>query len=363
MKAAVLFETNKPLSIEDVSLRKPMHNEVLIRTAASGLCHSDVHFIDGHLPYPLPVILGHEASGIVEMVGEGVTYVKPGDHVICCLSVFCGVCNNCTSGRTNICVDDKVKMMPGKAKRLLWDRPEQLHTGMNISGFAENMLVHQNAIVKIRKDMPLDKAALIGCSIITGFGAIVNTAKVKAGETVAILGCGGIGMAAVNSAFVAGAERIIAIDTNPQKLKLAQKLGATHLINPNDGDVVEQVKEISGGGVQKSIECLGMKSTAEQCFNMLGMGGTATIVGLLPQGVSIEVNGFDLSRERRIQGSWMGSNQFRLDMPRIIELYMQDRLKLDEWITKKISLEEINHGFDLIRSGDGMRSVIDFEAN
>jgi S-(hydroxymethyl)glutathione dehydrogenase/alcohol dehydrogenase len=170
-------------------------------------------------------------------------------------------------------------------------------------------------------------------------------------------------MAAVNSAFVAGAERIIAIDTNPQKLKLAKKLGATHLVNPNDGDVVEQVKEISGGGVQKSIECLGMKSTAEQCFNMLGMGGTATIVGLLPQGVSIEVNGFDLSRERRIQGSWMGSNQFRLDMPRIIELYMQDRLKLDEWITKKISLEEINHGFDLIRSGDGMRSVIDFEAN
>jgi S-(hydroxymethyl)glutathione dehydrogenase/alcohol dehydrogenase len=242
----------------------------------------------------------------------------------------------------------------------LWDRPEQLHTGLNLSGFAENMLVHENALVKIRKDMPLDRAALIGCSIITGYGAIVNSAKVKAGETVAILGCGGIGMAAVNTAFVAGAERIIAIDTNQEKLRLALKLGATHLVNPNDGDTVEQVKDITGGGIEKSIECLGLKSTAEQCFKMLKIGGTATIVGLLPQGISIEVNAFDLSRERRLQGSWMGSNHFRVDMPRIVELYMQGRLKLDEWVTKKLKLEQINEGFDLIRQGGGMRSVIDF---
>ena len=363
MKAAVLFETKKPLVIKDISLRAPTRKEVLIRTAASGLCHSDLHFIDGDLPYPLPVVLGHEASGIVEMVGDEVTYLQPGDHVISCLSVFCGVCNNCTSGRTNICTDEQVKMLPGQTKRLLWDRPEQLHTGMNLSGFAENMLVHENALVKIRKDMPLDKAALIGCSIITGYGAIVNTAKVKAGETVVILGCGGIGMAAVNTAYVAGAERIIAIDTNSEKLKLASKLGATDLVNPTDGDAVEQVKDITNGGVEKSIECLGLKATAEQCFEMLKMGGTATIVGLLPHGVSIEVNGLDLSRERRLQGSWMGSNRFRVDMPRIIELYLQGRLKLDEWITKKIGLDQINEGFDLIRKGSGMRSVIDFNVN
>ena len=361
MKAAVLYETGKPLVIEDVALRKPMSHEVLVRTVASGLCHSDVHFIDGNLPYPLPVVLGHEASGIVEMVGSEVTYVKPGDHVISCLSVFCGVCNNCSSGRPNICSDENIKMLPGKARRLLWDKPEQLHTGMNISGFAENMLLHENAIVKVRDDMPLDRAALIGCSIITGFGAVVHSAKVVAGESVAILGCGGIGMAAVNTAFVAGAERIIAIDTNPEKLKLASKMGATHLVNPNEGDVVAQVKDITNGGIEKSIECLGLKSTAEQCFKMLGMGGVATIVGLLPKGVSIEVNGFDLSRERKLQGSWMGSNRMRVDMPRIVELYMQGRLHLDEWITKKIKLEEINEGFDLIRQGNGMRSVIDFE--
>ncbi|MDG2474426.1 MAG: Zn-dependent alcohol dehydrogenase [Paracoccaceae bacterium] len=360
MKAAVLFETKKPLSIEDIALRNPTSNEVVIRTAASGLCHSDLHFIDGDLPYPLPVVLGHEASGIVEMVGENVTYVKPGDHVITCLSVFCGVCDNCTTGRPYICADEKVKMLPGQAERLLWDRPEKLHTGLNLSGFAENMLVHENALVKIRKDMPLDRAAIIGCSIITGYGAIVNSAQVKAGESVAVLGCGGIGMAAVNTAFVAGAERIIAIDTNPEKLRLALKLGATHLVNPSDGDTVEQVKDITGGGIEKSIECLGFKSTAEQCFKMLKIGGTATIVGLLPQGVSIEVNGFDLSRERRLQGSWMGSNHFRVDMPRIVELYMQGRLKLDNWVTKKITLDQINEGFDSIRQGDGMRSVIDF---
>ena len=363
MKAAVLFETKKPLVIEEIALRKPKGNEVIIRTAASGLCHSDLHFIDGELPYPLPVVLGHEASGIVEMIGDNVTYVKPGDHVITCLSVFCGVCDNCTTGKPYICADEKVKMLPGQADRLLWDRPEQLHTGLNLSGFAENMLVHENALVKIRKDMPLNIAALIGCSIITGYGAIVNSAQVKAGETVAILGCGGIGMAAVNTAFVAGAERIIAIDTNPDKLDLASKLGATHLVNPHHGDTVDQVKNITGGGIEKSIECLGLKSTAEECFKMLKIGGTATIVGLLPKHVAIEVNGFDLSRERRLQGSWMGSNHFRVDMPRIVELYMQGRLKLGEWITNKITLAQINEGFDLMRRGAGMRSIIEFNIN
>jgi S-(hydroxymethyl)glutathione dehydrogenase/alcohol dehydrogenase len=257
-------------------------------------------------------------------------------------------------------MDKTVKMPPGKADRLTWDKPLKLHTGMNLSGFAESMLVHQNAVVKIRKDMPLTVASLIGCSIITGYGAVINSANLKAGETIAILGCGGVGMAAVNSAYIAGAERIIAIDTNPEKLLMARKFGATDLINPNEVNTVEKIKDITSGGVQKSIECLGLKETAQHCFEMLCMGGVATIVGLLPQGSNIEVSGFDLSRERTLQGSWMGSNRFRTDMPRIIEHYLQGRMHLDEWITKKIKLEEINEGFDLIRNGTGMRSIIDF---
>lgn len=361
MKAAVLYEPNTPLVIEEISTRKPKPREVLIRTAVSGLCHSDLHFIEGLYPHPLPMVLGHEASGIVEQVGDEVSYLQPGDHVITCLSVFCGTCENCTAGRPVICTNTDVKLPPGQADRLQWQKSAQLHTGMNLSAFAEQMLVHENAVVKIRKDMPLDRAALIGCSIITGFGAVSNTAKVAPGEAVAVIGCGGVGMAAVNGAYIAGAARIIAVDTNPVKLQLAAKLGATDLVNPNDGDPVEQIKALTGGGVHHALECLGLKKTAEQSFEMLAFGGTATIVGMVPFGEKIELHGFDFLRERRIQGSSMGSNRFRTDMPRLIELYLQGRLHLDDWISNKIKLTEINHGFDAMKAGKAVRTVIDFE--
>src|SRR5450755_2709120 len=193
MKAAVLMEVNKPLVIEDVSLPKPGPREVLIRTSVAGLCHSDLHFMEGLYPHPLPAVLGHESAGVVEQVGSDVNYVKPGDHVVTCLSVFCGTCDNCTTGRTVLCTDTTVKMLPGASNRLSWARSEKLNQFLNLSSFAEQMLVHENAIVKIRKDMPLDLAALIGCGVITGFGAVVNTAKVRPGETVVVIGCGGVG--------------------------------------------------------------------------------------------------------------------------------------------------------------------------
>lgn len=282
MKAAVLYEVNQPLVIEDVSLPKPGPREVLIRTAVAGLCHSDLHFMEGLYPHPLPAVLGHESAGVVEQVGSDVTYVKPGDHVVTCLSVFCGTCDNCTTGRTVLCTDTTVKLLPGASNRMQWSKPEKLHQFLNLSSFAEQMLVHENAIVKIRKEMPLDLAALIGCGVITGYGAVVNTAKVTAGETVAVIGCGGVGMAAINGAQIAGAGRIIAIDTNPAKLQLATKLGATDIINPADGDVVKQVRDLTNGGVHHSFEVLGRKETAEQAFGMLASGGTATIVGMIP---------------------------------------------------------------------------------
>lgn len=361
MKAAVLYEPNTPLVIEEVSPKKPGPHEVLVRTAVAGLCHSDLHFMEGLYPHPLPAVLGHESAGVVEEVGSEVTYLKKGDHVISCLSVFCGTCENCNTGRPALCINTDVKLMPGVARRLEWSKKEQLHSFLNLSSFAEMMLVHENALVKIREDMPLDRAALIGCGVITGFGAAVNTAGVKMGETVAVIGCGGVGMAAINGAYVAGAGRVIAVDTNPAKLQLATKLGATDLVNPNDGDPVEQVMEMTGGaGVHHAIECLGMKATAEQSFRMLAVGGTATIVGMVPFGEKLELHGADFLRERKIQGSSMGSNRFRVDMPRLIELYMQGRLHLDDWISDRIKLEEINEGFKAMKEGKVVRSVIDF---
>src|SRR6478609_4540633 len=302
MKAAVLHEVNKPLVIEDVSLPKPGPREVLIRTAVAGLCHSDLHFMEGPYPHPLPPGLGHESAGIVEQVGSDVTYVKPGDHVVTCLSVFCGTCDNCTTGRPVLCTDTTVKMLPGASNRLSWARPEKLNQFLNLSSFAEQMLVHENAIVKIRKDMHLE------------LGAVVNTAKVAPGESVVVIGCGGVGMAAINGAQIAGAGRIIAVDTNPAKLQLATKLGATDIVDPRNGEVVQQVRELTGGGVRHSFEVLGRKETAEQAFAMLAPGGTATIVGMIPFGQKIELHGFDFLRERKIQGSSMGSNHFRVGM-------------------------------------------------
>ena len=362
MKAAVPYAVNKPLVIEDISVQKPGPREVLIRTAVAGLCHSDLHFMEGLYPHPLPLVPGHESAGVVEQVGSDVTYVKPGDHVVTCLSVFCGTCDYCSTGRPVLCTDTTVKMLPGQSNRLQWARSEKLHQFLNLSSFAEQMLVHENAIVKIRKDMPLELAALIGCGVITGYGAVVNTANVKAGETVAVIGCGGVGMAGINGAAIAGAGRIIAIDTNPAKLQLAAKLGATDLVDPNNGDVVQQVKDLTGGGVQHAFEMLGLKVTAEQAFAMLAPGGTATIVGMVPFGQKIELHGFDLLRERRLQGSNMGSNHFRVDMPRLIEFYLNGKLHLDDWISAKLKLSEINEGFANMKAGKTVRSIVVFDA-
>jgi S-(hydroxymethyl)glutathione dehydrogenase / alcohol dehydrogenase len=361
MKAAVLYEVNQPLVIEEVSINKPGPREVLLRTAYAGLCHSDLHFIEGLYPHPLPVVLGHESAGIVEAVGSEVSYVKKGDHVITCLSVFCGTCENCTTGRPAICTNTQVKLPPGTARRLSLDG-KLLHTFTNLSSYAEQMLVHEHAVVKIRDDFPLDRAALIGCGVITGYGAVVNTAKVAPGESVAVIGCGGVGMAAINGAAIAGAGRIIAVDTNPVKLQLATKLGATDLVNPSDGDPVQRVKDLTRGGVHHAVECLGTKTTAEQAFQMLAVGGTATIVGMVPFGQKLELHGFDFLRERKIQGSSMGSNRFRVDMPRLIDFYLQRKLHLDDWISDRIPLAEINQGFANMKAGKVVRSVIQFEA-
>jgi S-(hydroxymethyl)glutathione dehydrogenase/alcohol dehydrogenase len=360
MKAAVFHAANQPLTIEDVEIDKPKRREVLLRTAYAGLCHSDLHFMEGLYPYPTPAVLGHEGAAVVEAVGEDVTYVKPGDHVITCLSVFCGECEQCTTGHTNLCDNPEVKLLPGAARRLRW-KGEVLHQAFNLSVFAEQMLVHEHAVVKINKEIPLDRAALVGCGVITGVGAVFNTAKVEAGSTVAVLGCGGIGLSAVNGAAIAGAERIIAIDTNSSKLEIAKQMGATHTINASNVDPVAAVKELTEGkGVPYSFEAIGLKVTAEQSFAMLRPGGVSTIIGMIPFGTKIELHGADFLRERKIQGSSMGSNRFRVDMPRLLELWRQGRLKLDHLISGQVKLNEINEGFAMLKSGAPVRNLINF---
>jgi len=299
---------------------------------------------------------------VVEAVGDGVTYVKPGDHVITCLSVFCGTCPQCITGHPNLCEDTSVKMLPGVAERMTWKGGEKMNQFLNLSSFGEQMLVHENSMVKIDPEIPLDVAALVGCGVMTGVGAVFNSAKVEPGSTVAVIGCGGVGLSAVNGAALAGAERIIAIDVQPSKLDLAKELGATDTLNASNIDPVKAIREMTGGGVNYSFEALGTKATAEQAFGMLRAGGTATIIGMVPFGVKIELHGYDFLRDRKLQGSSMGGNRFRVDMPRLLSLWKQGRLKLDHLISGRIKLAEINEGFAKLKSGAPVRQVIDFAA-
>jgi S-(hydroxymethyl)glutathione dehydrogenase/alcohol dehydrogenase len=360
MKAAVLHEIPGKLQIEDARIDAPGPREVLIRTAAAGLCHSDLHFIEGKYPFLTPTILGHESAGVVEAVGDQVTYVQPGDHVITCLSVFCGQCEYCLSGRMSICQSRAGMRAEGEPSRLSASDGTPIFQFANLSSFAEQMLVHEHAVVKIPSDVPLDVGALIGCGVTTGLGAVFNTAKVEPGTSVAVLGCGGVGLSCVQGAAIAGALRVIAVDTVPAKLEQAKQLGATDVVDAKAGDPVQAVIELTEGGVHYSFEAIGLKDTAEQSFAMLRPGGTATIIGMIPFGTKIELHGWDFLSERRIQGSTMGSNRFRLDMPRYIGLYRQGRLKLDEMITRHITLDDVNEGFDALARAEVTRQVIRF---
>jgi S-(hydroxymethyl)glutathione dehydrogenase/alcohol dehydrogenase len=360
MKAAVLREVNKPLEVEEVQIDNPKSHEVLVRTAACGVCRSDLHYITGHYSAPKPTILGHEAAGIVEKVGSEVRYVKPGDHVITCLSVFCGHCEHCTSGRPFSCQNPEVARDEDDEPRMSQNGGD-MHQFFSLSAFAEYMLIHEHALVKIRDDMPLDRAALIGCGVTTGFGAVINTAKVEVGGTVAVIGCGGVGLSAINGAAIAGAGRIIAVDVKGSKLNVAKHFGATDVIDASQTDPVEAVKELTGGGVQYSFEALGMKETSEQAFRMIGVSGVATIIGMVPEGLMLEIPADDLLNDKTLKGSNMGSNHFRVDMPRYVDFYLNGKLKLDDMISRRIGLADINEAFDEMQAGALSRSVIVFD--
>ena len=359
MKAALFHGVHQPLTIEEIELGQPMAREIVVRTVASGVCHSDLHFVEGLWPFPPPAVLGHEAAGIVEEVGDQVTYVQPGDHVIACLSVFCGHCDQCLTGHPNRCWNPETRRAPNDPPRLSQDG-KPVNQFINISSFAEKMLLHENAVVKIREDMPLEAAALIGCGVMTGVGAALNTAKVEPGSTVAVFGAGGVGLAAMQGARIAGARQIIAVDVVESKLATARELGATHIVDASSGDPVAKIREMTKGGVDYSFEAIGLRTAAAQAFDCLNIGGTATVIGMIPIGEKVEIDARMLLSERKLQGSIMGSNRFRVDMPRHIEFYLQGRLKLDEMISRKGRLEDVNEAFRAMKAGEVARTVLTF---
>jgi S-(hydroxymethyl)glutathione dehydrogenase/alcohol dehydrogenase len=371
MKAAVFYGPKQPLVIEDVEVDQPLDREVLVRTVASGVCHSDLHFVDGYYTFPAPAVLGHEAAGIVEQVGKAVDYVKPGDHVICCLSVFCGYCEDCMAGHPNRCTNRAATQRRKGAKPRLSLKGQPMRQFADLSTYAEKMLVHENALVKIGNDMPLDRAALIGCGVTTGVGAVLNTARIEPGSTVAVFGCGGVGLAAIQGARIAGARMIIAVDQFESKLALARRLGATHTIDASHTDAVTAIRELaspgqpsgpnSSGGVDYSFEAVGLKKLAEQCFDCIKAGGTATIIGMIPVGQKVEIDGTKFLTERRIQGTNMGSNRFRVDMLRYIDFYQQGRLNLDDMITRRGKLADVNEAFRAMKAGEVARTVLMFD--
>ena len=359
MKAAILRSVGSPLSIEDVAISKPGPREVLIRTAATGVCHSDLHFYEGSYPTRLPTILGHESAGVVEAVGSEVRSVQPGDHVVTCLSAFCGHCDHCVSGHISRCVSPETQRAKTDEPRL-GDSAAPMTQFLHLSAFAEQMLIHENACVRIRPDMPLDRAALLGCAVITGYGAITYTAQVRPGESVAVIGCGGIGLCAINAAALAGAGRVIAIDRIAEKEDLARRFGATDFIDASDGQAVARIIEMTRGGVDHAIEAIGLAKTAQDAFTMLRRGGTATIVGMIPVGQKVSLNGYEFLAEKSLKGSNMGSNRFPVDIPRLVDFYMAGRLRLDELISRRIGLHQIEEAFAEMKGGNIARSVITF---
>ncbi|MBV8692577.1 MAG: Zn-dependent alcohol dehydrogenase [Actinobacteria bacterium] len=360
MKAAILETCPGDLVIDDIQLGEIGPHDVLVQTAAAGLCHSDRHFMEAKYPCPTPAVLGHESAGVVEAVGDQVTYLQPGDHVISCISGFCGTCRFCLSGRPNLC--DKTGLSPDPSAPPRLRRGDQMvHQFFELSSFAEQLLVHENMLVKIRPDMPLDKAALIGCGVTTGVGAVINTAQVRPGDVVAVIGCGGIGLNAIQAAAIVGAGRVIAVDMLQSKLDLARQFGATDVVDASAGDAVGAVLELTGGGVDHAFEAIGLAATAQQAFNMLGKGGTATVIGMVPFGQRVEIDGFQLLMEKKLQGSNMGSNRFRFDMPQYIEWYMAGKLKLDELVSAVMPLEKINDGFATLKGGEVARQLISFD--
>ena len=363
IKAAVLYEANTPLVVETLELDEPKEGEVLVKISSAGVCHSDYHVMKGEWKPPLPMVLGHEAAGIVERVGPGVTMSQPGDHVILNFRPNCGFCRYCAIGRPVLCngTDTDRWMMFDGTSRLHKGGQDIFHFARTAS-FAEYAVVPQSGAVPVRDDMPLDKACLVGCSVMTGVGSVINTAKVQAGSSVVVIGCGGIGLNVIQGAALAGARRIIAVDVLENKLAYARTFGATDIIDATSGDTVRRIRDLTDGGADYAFEAIGNSRTILQAYECTCLGGVTTIVGMAPEDDEVTINALSLPRtEKVIMGSWYGSARPWVDLPKMVDLYMTGKLDVDSLVSRTYSLDEINVAYEALGRGEVARSILVFD--
>jgi S-(hydroxymethyl)glutathione dehydrogenase/alcohol dehydrogenase len=360
VKGAVLHSFLEPLKIESLELKAPRPNEVVVKLAASGVCHSDLSVQQMKLPFPPPVVLGHEGAGIVEEVGKDVTNLAPGDHVVLSWVENCGHCHYCDKGTSHLCDAGMQSMMMGQEGVFTKDGVD-ISRMAGVGSFAERTVVRATAAIKIPNDVPLDRACLVGCGVMTGVGAVFNTAKVRPGETVAVFGCGGVGLNVIQGAALSGAARIIAVDLSPKKLELAMQFGATDAVKAGgDTDPAMAIKDLLGGlGVDYAFEVIGAPAVILQAFNALKRGGKCIVVGVPGMGSDIAVPGPAVPlEEKSVIGSLYGSGNVKRDMPLLIDLYMRGKLKIDELVSRRIKLDEVNDAFAAMEAGEVARSVI-----
>ncbi|MEM1296938.1 MAG: Zn-dependent alcohol dehydrogenase [Verrucomicrobiota bacterium] len=361
--AAVLHQAGSPLSVEEVEVLPPGPGEVQVRVSAAGVCHSDLHVIKGDLPMPVPIIPGHEGAGVVEAVGQGVTEVIEGDHVLPMWRMSCGRCEYCLGGRPALCdVGTKMRfsgLMPDGKTRFRSSSGEPILHYSGVSTFSQLATMPEAAVVKIPHDYPLEKGALISCGVITGFGAVVNTAQVSPGDTVAVIGCGGIGLNIVQSARIAGARRIIAVDRVAGKLKFARKFGATTVIDSTSDNPVEAIMDLTGSGVDFAFEAVGLPEPIEQAYDSTKKGGTCVVVGIAPREARAQINVNALVyAEKTLKGTIYGSMRPRIDLLRLIDLHLSGQLELDQLLTKTYPLTEINQAYEDLEAGKVARSLL-----
>jgi S-(hydroxymethyl)glutathione dehydrogenase/alcohol dehydrogenase len=363
-KAAICRELNKPVSVEEVKLDKPRRGEVMVRLVASGVCHSDLSVTNGTLPLPLPTVLGHEGAGIVEEVGEDVTRVQKGDPVILAWVPSCGQCRFCVMGSPEHCSNANYANI-GRLKDGATPMHDASGADLNImtstATMSELTVVVEESVVPIDPEMPLDRACLIGCGVMTGVGAVINTADLQAGSSAIVFGAGGVGLNVIQGCALAGAEPIIAVDVVDQKLEFAKQFGATHTINAAEQDPVALAKELTGGGPDYGFEAIGNPRTMEQSFAAIRPGGTAVVVGTGRLSEFAQINAFTLFFEgKRLVGSKYGSGRPLIDFPKLCKLYQQGKIKIDELVTQTYKLDQINQAFEHMEAGKNARGVIHF---
>jgi S-(hydroxymethyl)glutathione dehydrogenase / alcohol dehydrogenase len=361
-RAAVLWSVGEPVEIVEAELERPREGEVLVQMAACGVCATDLHVVDGELPEPLPLVLGHEAAGVVAETGPGVERVEVGDHVVLVLAPSCGRCAACRAGRPNFCE------LGGRnaAEGTLFDGTSRLSangTRLNhfnsVSAFAEYAVVPESTAIPVRKDVALEAVALVGCAVLTGYGAVVRTAAVRPGSSVAVWGCGGVGLNIIQTARLAGARTVVAVDVSDEKLEAARRFGATEVVNASS-DPVAAVREATGGGPEYAFEAIGREDSIRQAWEATRAGGTVVVVGMMPRGSTLTLDPRWFIYEQTLKGCFLGSARLPIDVPRIVDQYAAGRLVLDELVDRRITLDELPAAFDRLRAGKGLRQLVVF---